>query len=444
MRPLPSDERQVILLELNEVNFEYLQSYIDMGHLPHFAKILKQHPLIITTSEQRYEELEPWIQWVTAHTGLSFAEHGVFRLGDIVHHDIQQIWEFLEDHEISVGAISPINAANRTKNAAFFLPDPWTKTKVTGGKLLRQLSKAISQAVNDNANSHITGSSIFWILVGLARYAPWNNYPHYFSLIANVLKRKSWAKAQLLDELLVDVAIAEMNKTRPEFVSIFLNAAAHIQHHYIFNSRVYGGQRRNPEWLVSKTEDPVLDVYSQYDRIVGRIVRDLPNSRIMIATGLHQDAYTKEKYYWRLINPSQFLDLIGVDYLSILPRMSRDFLVECSTVESARIAEELLNQVQSTDGSPLFDVDNRGASLFVTLVFPDDVTRDTKITFSGKTYSDLHQQVAFVAIKNGMHNGEGYLIDTGSLSPSGLTVPLKLLPDRIASAFGLKWPLRPE
>ena len=72
------------LLELNEVNFELLRRYIGKGELPTLAALLSRHGLIETSSEAEYEHLEPWIQWVTAHTGKTFAEHGVFRLGDIV------------------------------------------------------------------------------------------------------------------------------------------------------------------------------------------------------------------------------------------------------------------------------------------------------------------------------------------------------------------------
>ena len=87
--------RQLLLLELNEVNFDYVMQYCSRGELKTFASLEAKHGLSKTVSESKYEELEPWIQWVTAHTGLTLSEHGVFRLGDIVDHDIPQIWERL-------------------------------------------------------------------------------------------------------------------------------------------------------------------------------------------------------------------------------------------------------------------------------------------------------------------------------------------------------------
>ena len=87
---------QLALVELNEVNFDYVKFYTRQGRLPVLARLLRQHGMAQTHSEQVYDHIEPWIQWVTAHTGLTYAEHGVFRLGDIDRHDIPQIWEMLE------------------------------------------------------------------------------------------------------------------------------------------------------------------------------------------------------------------------------------------------------------------------------------------------------------------------------------------------------------
>ena len=107
------NERSLIFLELNEVNFEFVRAYAGEGRLPTFANLIESHGFAVTESEQAYEQLEPWIQWVTAHTGKSFAEHGVFRLGDIVNHDLPQIWECFEQRGLRVGAVSPMNAKNR-------------------------------------------------------------------------------------------------------------------------------------------------------------------------------------------------------------------------------------------------------------------------------------------------------------------------------------------
>ena len=44
--------------------------------------MLGAHGYARTLSEEIYEHIEPWIQWFTVHTGMPYAKHGVFRLGD--------------------------------------------------------------------------------------------------------------------------------------------------------------------------------------------------------------------------------------------------------------------------------------------------------------------------------------------------------------------------
>ena len=141
----------MILLALNELNLDFVKGYIEEGKLPNFKVLLKKG-FVTTSSEEKYELLEPWIQWVTVHSGKSFDDHLVFRLGDIVlRKDLLQIFEVLEESGLSIGAISPFNADNRLKKSSFFVPDPWTQTEPSGSFLLKKLSKTISRFVNSNA-----------------------------------------------------------------------------------------------------------------------------------------------------------------------------------------------------------------------------------------------------------------------------------------------------
>lgn len=430
----------VIMLELNELNFADVIEYIKIGKLPNLSGMLSHHGLIETTSEQQYEELEPWIQWVTAHTGLPLAEHRVFRLGDIVDRDFLQIWEALEDHGLKVGAICPMNAKNRCKDAEFFVPDPWTPTKVTGSVLMKNLSQAVSQAVNDNAKGRLTIKSAIALMLGIFSYARPENYFVYLKIILLILKKNSWSKPLFLDLLLADIYIRKLKQKKPDFSTLFLNAGAHIQHHYMFNAKTYKGEFSNPVWYVDPRSDPVLEVYELYDRIVGQLRNTFPTARMMIATGLHQDPYHNLTFYWRLKDHAGFLKRAQIAFDRVEPRMSRDFVVYCSNVDEAIRAQNTLESIRSLNGTELFEVDNRGDSLFVMLSWADEIAKDFKYFVGDEMRSNFREEVVFVAIKNGEHNGVGYLIDTGSDSRDRLTqIPLASLPNRIAEAFGINW-----
>ena len=429
----------LLFLELNEVNFDHLALYFEKGELPNLAALVKQHGVAETTSESRYEELEPWIQWVTAHTGLALDQHGVFRLGDIVNHDLPQIWETLESAGLKVGAISPMNANNACKNAAFFLPDPWTPARLTAGPVLRGLYSAVSQAVNDNAQSKITLGSFLKLIAGAAVYARPLNFAAYIRT-ARMARRKPWQRSMFLDLLLTDVFVKNVKRSRPDFASLFLNAAAHIQHHYMFNSAAYDGDLSNPEWYLQPGNDPVLDVYRLYDRIVGQVRDAFPEARLMLATGLHQVPHSDVTFYWRLKSHRSFLDKLEAPYDRVKARMSRDFVIYCSSPEDAKVTAAKLEACRALDGEPLFDVDNRGSDIFAMLVYPSDIGPEFAFTMGNQRIEGFRDDVAFVAIKNGQHNGTGYFVDSGSeTAATPERFPLSEMPRYVCGALGVTW-----
>jgi hypothetical protein len=430
---------KLLLIELNEVNFDFVRRYVARGELPTIAKLLAQHGLSETSSETEYEHLEPWIQWVTAHTGKTFSEHQVFRLGDIVEREIDQIWEWLERAGLTVGAISPMNAKNRTRNAAFFVPDPWTRTSVSGDRSLKLLWEALSQAVGDNASARIERNSYLKLLAGLIAHFRISTIGQ---LVRFAFGNRSapWYGAMFLDRFLADVFVRQWRRYQPDFASLFLNAAAHIQHHYMFSSAVYDGPNKNPGWYLAPGKDPLLDIYRVYDDIV-RDLLALPGSpRLMIATGLHQDPYPTELFYYRLVNHADFLRRLGMKFENVVPLMSRDFTVSFDGVEAGDDAARLVSEVRAPDGLPLFSVDNRGRTLFLALTYPKEIGPGFIPTLRSQPLWDIHSDVAFVALKNGEHNGTGYFLDTGAgaLPVPGARFPLAELPGRVAAALGIE------
>jgi hypothetical protein len=116
--------------------------------------------------------------------------------------------------------------------------------------------------------------------------------------------------------------------------------------------------------------------------------------------------------------------------------MSRDFLVITKNKGSAKKAEELLLSGRAPDGEPLFEVDNRGDTLFVTLSYPHEIKPVFEARFSSVSLGDFLKETIFVAIKNGRHNGIGYFLDTGARSaPDAEPIPLTDLWRRMVSAF---------
>jgi hypothetical protein len=410
-----TDQRSLMFLALNEINFDIARQYVDQLDLLGFRSIF-EGDLRCTSSEVEYEDLEPWIQWVSVQTGQTAREHGVFRLGDIVSTNRVQFFEKIEGMGKRVGAVSPMNAENRLANPTYFIPDPWTKTPSDGAFWSRHLVKALAQAVNDNAEGKLTLFSALIFASGILRFARPRNYRLYVSL---ALKSRGapWRKALFLDLFLNDLHQRLRGRHKPDFSMLFLNAGAHIQHHYMLNSQnIEGSVSPNPEWYVAAHEDPMAEMLVVYDHIIREYLKDSEAS-LILATGLRQVPYPHPAFYYRLRDHKKFLKTFGIVPTAIHPRMTRDFLVEFEDAEAAERAQQILAQiVSSTDGVHLFqEIENRGHSLFVTLTYPNEIVDDTMAVGAERRVA-LKSQTVFVAIKNGMHDAQGYIYCQGEVS----------------------------
>lgn len=431
--------KKLIFWEMNEINFDFVSYYIGQGKLPNWKKFIEAHGIYKTLSEKKYEELEPWIQWPTVRTGLDYAEHHVFRLGDMEASGIKQHWEILEERGLTVAAVSPINGANRTKNSPFWIPDPWVNTPISGDGFAHRIAKAVRQAVNDNAQEKLSVKTALAVIEGLLIKTQLGSWKTYWKGIAGALKKQHWSKAIVLDRLLADVFISLWKKHQPDFSVLFLNAGAHIQHHYMCSSLAYTGTAKNPSWYVPAGADPLLEILELYDAILGELAA-LPNTRLMISVGLKQVPYEKITYYWRLKDHSRFLQKIGISNARVQPRMTRDFLVEFETTEAASAAESKLKKIVSRNGIQIFgEVDNRGKDIFVTLTYPDEIDNNFSIYVDGQEVARFKDDVVFVAIKNGHHDTAGYFMDS-ELTPGSLDqdFPLKNIYGIVMQHFGVQ------
>src|SRR5262249_44887897 len=78
----PMQPARLILIEFNELCPHLLRRFMDRSLLPNFRRFHDSSLVCTTDAGESEPNLEPWIQWPTVHSGLPFAEHRVFHLGD--------------------------------------------------------------------------------------------------------------------------------------------------------------------------------------------------------------------------------------------------------------------------------------------------------------------------------------------------------------------------
>lgn len=428
---------KIVSLELNELNFDFVEAYVGQGKLPGLKRLLDRFDIFETVSEDEYALLEPWIQWPTVYSGKTFAEHGIFRLGDIVDANHEQIWERLEAQGVSVGALSPMNAANRCKRPDFFVPDPWTVTPV-GGEGLGSLYAVLRDAVNENAHEKVNLPRLAMrLLPHLVRHARVSSWKEYGKALWHA-RRYKWARAAFLDRFLADLFLGLRQRKGTQFSSLFLNAGAHIQHHHMYEAAVYGGEQENPSWYSTAKEDgvdPLLFVYEIYDGIVSDLMA-LPDTRLLVTTGLSQVPNARIIHQYRFISHAASLRKLGLSGFEATPRMSRDFLLTFGSEAEAEEAQALMMRM-SCQGEPLFRIESRGDSLFCQIAYvgPREGLKD--VTYGNRSV-DLGAEVVLVSIENGIHRTIGYHIDSARPAAGGprRKIPLTRVFDTMAEGFG--------
>ena len=400
-----NQKKNLVLIQFNELNFNLVKHYINEDHLNNFKKIISEG-VIETFSEEEYELLEPWIQWVSVNTGKSAKEHGVFRLGDMVDSQHKQIYEILEENGNKVGAVAPMNTANNLSDAAYFISDPWTKTRNSENFLLSKISNSISKLVNNNSSRNMSFIDLLYLSIGFLRYVRVKKYIKMAKLVVTGIKHR-WRWAIFLDLFLNEVHLGLLKTNKPNFSSIFLNCAAHIQHHYLCNNKL--SLNKNPSWYIEEDKDPFQEIIKEYDNIIYEY-KNLKKYEMIIATGLSQAPCQSPEFYYRLNDHGKFLDQFNITYTKILPRMTRDFLILCDSENEAKNTQKEIEQLHTEQGDKIFGiVDNRGNSLFVTLTYNQEITNKILVFNRDRSIKlKLSEFVSFVALKNGIHDQRGY------------------------------------
>ena len=452
----------IFFLQLNEINFDYIDEYIRLGYLPTFKVLFEEYGYVETTSETEHHLANPWIQWPTVHTGMSYAEHKVFRLGDIVKHDHEMIYEALEKQGISVAALSAFNARNNTKNSKFFVPDPWTKTPFTGSHSLRRIYNALCQVANDYAKEKISLQSYCDLLLGAIGNANYKSIPNYIKETLSYIEGKTWFRAVICDRLLLDTFVTQCKKHKPEFATVFLNGGAHLQHHYLFSSKAYCGERTNPDWHVPENEDPLLDILKLYDEGLKdtlTLANNVENGRVIVATALHQNAHERETYYYRIDDHVDFLQKIGIEYTDTYNLMTEDFVLCFENEQLALEAEQNILNVETVDteeifyvetadkavrtlnkNAKIFHTENRGKDIYVQLKpVAALIPVEAKIKSNGVIIDNFGKLVSLAQVKNTHHHGVGYYVDTGfSKGELPDSFPLKDLFGMFLESYGIQ------
>src|SRR5882672_2150152 len=263
--------QRLILLEFNELCPHLVEQFIGEGLLPNFKRLRDASETFITHTSE--EVLEPWIQWVTVHTGVPLSEHGIKDLDEAEKVRHNTFWDGLDQENVLL--MSPMNVKFRRRDQSLFMPDPWAASQVPSAEL-EPFYTFIRATVNSHARTDrldfkgAAGAARFLLGHGLASDTI---SAALRQLFAEKWGRRDvkWRRATLLDRLLWDVFQHYWRGSRRPRVGIFFsNATAHYQHKY--------WSHHDPSMFSLKPNAAELETYGNairfgyraHDRLIGK------------------------------------------------------------------------------------------------------------------------------------------------------------------------------
>ncbi len=445
--------KRIVQIEMNEVSSAVIDSLIAKGQLPNFAKLQRDWTFLKTTSETDYDLLEPWIQWVTAHTGKTFEEHGIFHLSDVHQLQHKQIWEALSEHNIESGIVGSMNVLRRDTEGGIFFSDPWAIQNETFPASLRPLWEIISRRVQGHATSNVTMSDV---LKGLRACLQFRlPIKLYVKMAAQLVSQKrnpknKWKLAIVFDWFLLHIFKSILTKTNFGFYTLFLNATAHYQHHYwrAFDGKDFDPSIKYPD--INDDDDPMTYGYTEYDKILGEIfaiTENDPDTLVVILSALSQVPYTAKEAeggmnYYRLNDHKAFAQLIGLDAAyQIFPMMSRDWQIKYTDEIDRLKALDILSHL-TINGENLFQMkqDTEGFIYVETSYTKGIKSSDIILDRKNSVIANFSEMFTNIAIKSGHHTGLGnlWLSEKQPLMSRETKMPLTALFDFTQTALGLK------
>lgn len=390
----------VMVIEFNEFNVALLNSAVQLDTLPALERMLNLNRSHYKTQD-RYNSgyLEPWVQWVSIHTGSPSTAHHIKHLGDVPDLKQKQCWETLGDAGVSTGVWGVMNGGrNKHPNVRFFVPDPWTFTEDAFPEELNgllELPRYIAQNYCD-----LKKGALFKKFLKLFKAVRKNGKTLFMIKEALKLRKgiKQFGSKPFLHicffEYLSAVLFCEYKKKHTPQVSwLFLNSLAHLQHHMWYE----GEETPTPE---------IRYGLKIIDKIFALLWENFPNDTFVFHNGLSQMNTNHEKPWvlYRQKDPLSFLQSLGLEPTQVEQHMTHDGHVFFDSEEARDDAFTLLSGAK-IGTQKLFHVEKNEfdtQKLFYQLSFTDEIDNTATFTYNDKSY-DFYTHFDKVVKRTGRH-----------------------------------------
>jgi hypothetical protein len=400
----------MLLVELNEFNDGLLQNVARAHKLRHLTGMLSwNHAKTWTSDEYETGYLEPWVQWVSVHTGTPSSQHKVKNLGDVPNLAEDQIWERWSKRGLTSIVWGVMNGNRRNaETCKIFVPDPWTFSEdVYPSRYQGLIGLPRYLAKNYLDFSKLTAARKGFDLVStLIRSTKGSDLVDGFRIFRRGLAQFGTTNVVFIvffEYLSAMAFIRAVEQNRPDAAILFINMLAHVQHHYWKAGD--GSACPQIEFAAMATDEILGKLSSRCKGLVG-------DGRVAIMNALSQTC-TIEEPPWILYRPTNHAALIsflGLKPTRVEPLMTYDAHVFFATIEDARAGAEVLESAK-IDGKRLFVVepdDHDPLKIFYRVEMHDPVQGDAEFVFRNEA-ARFNDHFTMIVQRTGKHNQSGDL-----------------------------------
>jgi hypothetical protein len=411
----------VILIELNELSPPLMERFIRAGELPNFARFQREAQVYTTDAEEKPPFLEPWIQWITVHTGLPYREHKVFNLNDGHKLTAPRLWDLASEQGLTSWVCGSMNSAYRPGLRGMLMPDPWATDAAPSTPELSAFYDFVKRNVMEYTNDRVPLGPMdyakFALFMATHGLSPESVIGLGLQLAEERTNPKArWKRAAALDLLQFDVFRHYWKKLRPDLATFFSNSTAHYQHYYWRNLDPNDFKLKPSEEDQAEHRDAVLYGYRRADAIIGRMIELAPEATLVFLTALSQQPYLLfeddgGKASYRPRDFEAFLKGVGItQHTDVQPVMTQNFHVRFKSEAEAKAGAAKMRALR-LDGEEMMAVHVDKDSIHAGCKLHGRVDDHATITVAqGGGAQPMRFGEAFYqieGIKSGMHHPDG-------------------------------------
>jgi hypothetical protein len=400
----------MLLIELNEFNDSLLQSIADTHRLEHLKEVLAWNHVKTSTADE-YETgfLEPWVQWVSVHTGVPSSQHQVKNLGDVPNLAEDQIWERWSKRGLMSVVWGVMNGNRRNaETCKVFVPDPWTFSEEAYPDRyqgLIALPRYLAKNYLDFSKLTATkkGINLVRTLIKSTKSSDFIDGLRIFRRGVTQFGTTNVVFIVFFEYLSAMAFIRAIERERPDAAILFINMLAHVQHHYWKAGD--GSACPQIEFAAVATDEILGKILARCKGLVG-------NGQVAVMNALSQTC-TIDEAPWILYRPNNHANLmgfLGLKATRVEPLMTYDAHVFFASAQDAGEGARILEGTR-IDGKRLFVVEpdeHDPLKLFYRVGMSDPMPADAEFVFRNKAARFTDHFTAIVQ-RTGKHSQSGDL-----------------------------------